>query len=407
MIPFSPPRIDDKIINSVKETLLSGWLTTGPKTKLFEKKIGHYCKVENVLAVNSWTAGAELILYWFGIKPGDEVIVPAYTYCATANIIHHLGAKVIMVDVNTDFGIDINALEDHITENTKAIIPVDIAGFPIDYEYIYRIINKKVVKDKFKPENKEQKKLGRILILSDSAHSFGSFYMNKKNGSYCDFTVFSFHAVKNLTTGEGGAICINLPSPFDNNEIYNQFNTLTLHGQNKDALAKTQIGNWEYDVIDAGFKCNMTDVLASIGLVELERYDTETLPKRKHIFNKYTNLLKKYPWFIEPISVGIKSETSYHLYLLRIKNITIIERNNIISEIFNCGVSVNVHYKPLPLLSFYKNKGYDINNFPVAKSLWETEISLPIYYDLSDENILTIVESVAKSVNKIITTSDI
>ena len=353
MIPFSPPRIDDKIINEVTEALKSGWITTGPKTKLFEKKIANYCSVSDVLAVNSWTTGAELLLYWFGIKEGDEVIVPVYTYCASANIVVHRGAKVIMVDVSSDFGIDLNKIEAHITSKTKAIIPVDVGGLPIDFDELKNIINKKEVKAQFTPNNKKQKDLGRILVLSDAAHSFGAKYKGNTVGSEVDFTVFSFHAVKNLTTAEGGAICINFPKPFNNKEIYNELNTLSLHGQNKDALAKTQKGSWEYDVIDAGFKCNMTDILASMGLVELERYESETLPKRKAIFNKYSALLKKHNWATIPHYKDDNRETSYHLYLLRIKNISLAQRNKIIQEIFENDVSVNVHYKPLPLMSFY------------------------------------------------------
>ena len=401
MIPFSPPRIDDKIIAEVTDALKSGWITTGPKTKLFEKKIANYCNVSNVLAVNSWTTGAELLLYWFGIKEGDEVIVPVYTYCATANIVMHRGAKVIMVDVNSDFGIDISKIEKHITSKTKAIIPVDVGGLPIQFDALKAIVNKPEIKEKFNPQSENQEKLGKIMILSDAAHSFGAKYKGFNVGSEVDFTVFSFHAVKNLTTAEGGAICINLPKPFDNAEVYKQLNTLSLHGQNKDALAKTQKGSWEYDVIDAGFKCNMTDILASIGLVELERYDAETLPKRKDVFNEYSNLLSKYDWAILPHYIDENRESSYHLYLLRIKEVTLAERNLIIQEIFDQDVSVNVHYKPLPMLTYYKGLGYEVNTFPVAKSLWECEISLPVYYNLSNKNIIKVVDAVVKSVIKV------
>jgi dTDP-4-amino-4,6-dideoxygalactose transaminase len=401
MIPFSPPRIDDKIIAEVTDALKSGWITTGPKTKLFEKKIANYCNVTNVLAVNSWTTGAELLLYWFGIKEGDEVIVPVYTYCASANIVIHRGAKVIMVDVNSDFGIDVSKIEKHITSKTKAIIPVDVGGLPIQFDDLKAIINKPEIKEKFTPQSENQEKLGRIMILSDAAHSFGAKYKGLNVGSEVDFTVFSFHAVKNLTTAEGGAICINLPKPFDNAEVYKQLNTLTLHGQNKDALAKTQKGSWEYDVIDAGFKCNMTDILSSIGLVEFDRYESETLPKRKNIFKEYSNLLGKYDWAILPHYIDKNRESSYHLYLLRIKEVTLEERNLIIQEIFDQDVSVNVHYKPLPMLSYYKGLGYDINNFPSAKALWECEVSLPVYYSLSKEDIITVVDAVVKSVIKV------
>lgn len=402
MIPFSPPRIDKKIIDEVADALNSGWITTGPKTKLFEKKIAEYCDVSDVLAVNSWTTGAELILYWFGIKEGDEVIVPVYTYCASANIVIHRGAKVIMVDVRSDFGVDLTKIEGSITSKTKVIIPVDVGGLPIDYKELNTVLNKESVKQKFRPNNTRQEELGRILVLSDAAHSFGAKYKGKNVGAFADFTVFSFHAVKNLTTAEGGAICINMPKPFNNNEIYKELNTLSLHGQNKDALAKTQKGSWEYDVIDAGFKCNMTDILSSIGLVELERYNTETLPKRKQIFKLYIDLLKKYDWAIVPTYLTDNKESSYHLFLLRIKNISLEQRNEIIHEIFENNVSVNVHYKPLPLLSFYKNKGYNMNDFPKAKEFWESEISLPVYYDLSLNHAQEVISVLAESVEKVL-----
>ena len=398
MIPFSPPRIDDLIIKEVTDALKSGWITTGPRTKLFEKKIAKYCNVTDVLAVNSWTAGAELLLYWYGIKEGDEVIVPVYTYCASANIVIHRGAKVIMVDVTSDFGIDVSKIEKHITSKTKAIIPVDVGGLPVQFDELNKLIQKKSVKEKFNPQTENQQKLGRIMILSDAAHSFGAKYNGLNVGSEVDFTVFSFHAVKNLTTAEGGAICINLPKPFDNAEIYKQLNTLSLHGQNKDALAKTQKGSWEYDVIDAGFKCNMTDILASIGLVELDRYESDTLPKRKQIFEMYSKELNKYDWAITPVFNDQKRESSYHLYLLRIKGISLETRNQIIQDIFEQDVSVNVHYKPLPLLSYYKSLGYQMENYPTAKSLWENEISLPVYYDLSVENVQSVIEAVVNAV---------
>lgn len=405
LLPFSPPHIDDKIIAEVIDTLKSGWITTGPKTKLFEKKIAEYCEVTNVLAVNSWTAGAELILYWFGVKEGDEVIVPVYTYCSTANIVCHRGAKVIMVDVSADFGIDISKIEPYITSKTKAIIPVDLGGFPVDYSELNKLVQKREVVKLFHPTTENQEKLGRILILTDSAHSIGANYKGQKVGSQTDFMVFSFHAVKNLTTSEGGAICINLPKPFDNNEIYNNLNTLSLHGQNKDALAKTKLGNWEYDVIDAGFKCNMTDIAASLGLVELDRYETETLPKRKSIFEKYSEAFKIFDWAIIPIYKDEIRETSYHLYLLRIKNCTLEQRNAIIQEIFEQKVTVNVHYKPLPLLTYYKKLGYNLSEYPMAKEMWETEITLPVFYDLTEEQINRVIAVVAVSVNKILNTT--
>ncbi len=401
MIPFSPPRIDSKTIAEVTSALQSGWITTGPKTKLFEKKIAQYCGVPHVLAVNSWTTGAELLLYWFGIKEGDEVIVPVYTYCATANIVRHRGAKVIMVDITTDFGIDVSKIEAYITEKTKAIIPVDVGGLPVHFDEIKEILHKEHIRNKFNPETENQQKLGRILLLSDAAHSFGAIYQGEKIGSQADFTVFSFHAVKNITTAEGGAICINLPENFDNAEVYNHLNTLSLHGQDKDALAKYQVGNWEYDVIDAGFKCNMPDVLAAIGLVEFSRYERDTLPRRKKIFERYTDFFSKYEWASSPHCIDEERETSYHLYLLKLHGVGYLKRNEMIQEIFKREVSVNVHYKPLPLLSYYKKMGYNIENYPIAKALWEEEISLPVYYDLSEEDIQKVLYAVVDSFQKI------
>jgi dTDP-4-amino-4,6-dideoxygalactose transaminase len=399
MIPFSPPRIDDKICNAVVETLKSGWITTGPKTKLFEQKISAYCNVPNTLCLNSATAGLETMLRWFGVSENDEVIIPAYTYSATANVVIHCGAKPVMVDVNPDdFNISIKEIEKAITPNTKVIIPVDFAGFPADYDEIMNLVN--AYKHLFQPKNEKQEQLGRIMVLSDAAHSFGAIYKGKKTGSLCDATVFSFHAVKNLTTAEGGAIALNLPSPFDNQKIYQYLCIKTLHGQTKDALAKTQKGNWKYDIIEAGYKYNMTDILASIGLVELERYDNDTLIKRKKIFDFYSEELKKLPNVQLPIYETSTKKSSYHVYALRIKGINEKQRDAIIQEIFNQDVSVNVHFIPLPMMSFYKSLGYDIKNYPVAYDNYAREISLPVFYDLSDEQMKTVVDAVKSAIQK-------
>lgn len=397
MIPFSPPRIDDKIVEEVIAALKSGWITTGPRTKEFEKQLASYCDVERVLAVNSWTAGAEMLLHWFGIQEGDEVIVPVYTYCASANIVVHCGAKPILVDIGDDFNVNLENVKRAITHRTKAIIPVDIAGLPIDYDGLMAIVNDPEIKKLFTARTERQSKLGRILVLNDAAHSFGAEYKGKKIGSQCDLTVFSFHAVKNLTTAEGGAICINLPKPYDNEELYTELNTYSLHGQNKDALAKTKKGAWEYDVIDAGYKCNMTDILASIGLIELGRYDSETLPKRKEIVEKYHNAFSKYDWAITPITKDETRESSYHLYLLRIRNISLAQRNKMIQSVFDKEVSVNVHFKPLPLLTAYKSRGYKIDDYPKANAMWENEISLPIFYDMTSEMVDQVAHAVIAS----------
>ncbi|NCA21533.1 MAG: DegT/DnrJ/EryC1/StrS aminotransferase family protein, partial [Crocinitomicaceae bacterium] len=341
MIPFSPPRIDQRVIDEVKAALLSGWITTGPRTKLFEKKITEYTGCKTTVAVNSWTSGMEVFLRWWGIGEGDEVIIPVYTYCASANVVLHTGAKPVMVDINeSDFNISIEKIRAAITPRTKVIMPVDISGFPCDYDAIYKLVNE--CKDQFQANNEKQKKLGRILIAADAAHSFGATYNGNMSGSLADATCFSFHAVKNLTTAEGGAVCLNLPDSFDHEEIYKEFCIKILHGQSKDALAKTVKGAWKYDVLEAGYKCNMTDIQAAIGLIELERYD-ENLNRRKTIFEAYDSAFSTEDWAITPTYKDANRETCYHLYLLRIANVTEAQRDAIIQEIFEQDVSVNVH----------------------------------------------------------------
>ncbi|NTW32410.1 MAG: DegT/DnrJ/EryC1/StrS family aminotransferase [Bacteroidetes bacterium] len=400
MIPFSPPRIDQQIIDEVVNTLKSGWITTGPRTKMFEKRLAEYCNVPEVLCLNSATAGLELMLQWYGVKTGDEVIMPAYTYCATANVVIHCGAKPVFVDINDDFNISLKQIENAITEKTKVIMPVDIAGFPCDYDEINTLVKRADIVEKFQAATEEQKKLSRILVLSDAAHSLGAVYKGKKTGSLSDVTVFSFHAVKNLTTAEGGAVCLNLPEPFNNRALYDYFCIKSLHGQNKDALSKTKIGNWRYDVIEAGYKLNMTDIQAAMGLVELARYDADMLIRRKKIFHTYSDKFAKYSWAQLPEYESINKTTSYHVYLLRIKNITEIQRDEIISRIFEKQVGVNVHFIPLPLMSFYKKLGYCIENYPSTYNNYSREISLPVYYDLTDEQINIVADAVISSVEE-------
>ncbi len=400
MIPFSPPRIDQKVLDEVNAALISGWITTGPRTKLFEKKISEYCSCKTTVAVSSWTNGMEVLLRWWGIGPGDEVIIPVYTYCASANVVFHTGAKAIMVDINKeDFNISIEKIKEAITEKTKLIMPVDIGGLPCDYNELMKLINAPDVKKMFKPSNKKQDQLGRILIAADAAHSFGASYMGIKSGSIADITCFSFHAVKNLTTAEGGAICFNLPEPFDHEDIYKEFCIKILHGQSKDALSKTKKGAWKYDVVEPGYKCNMTDIQAAIGLIELERYH-ENLERRAEIFRAYDQAFKSQSWAITPIHTTNFKISSYHLYLLRINNISEEKRDLIIQSIFDEDVSVNVHFQPLPLLTAYKNLGYDINDYPEAFQKFSCEISLPVYYSLSDENVLNVINAVKNAVNK-------
>ncbi|MDX1349740.1 MAG: DegT/DnrJ/EryC1/StrS aminotransferase family protein [Putridiphycobacter sp.] len=402
MIPFSPPRIDQAIVDEVSKALLSGWITTGPRTKLFETKLTTYTGCRKTICLNSATAGLELILRWFGVGPGDEVILPAYTYCSTANVVLHCGAKPVMVDCHeSDFNISVAAIKKAITPNTKVIMPVDISGYPADYDRIHQVIEQESIKRLFSPSTEAQKRLGRVLVLSDAAHSFGGTMSGKKCGALTDVSVFSFHAVKNLTTSEGGAVCLNLPEVFDVEEIYKILNMKSLHGQSKDALAKTQIGNWRYDVVEPGYKCNMTDLSAAIGLVELDRYQSN-LDRRKAIFNQYVSGFSKKDWAIIPAYQSESKETSYHLFLLRIKGIDEPTRDAIMQSIFEAGVSVNVHFQPLPLLSAYKNIGYKMSDYPVAWSKYENEITLPVYFDLTDDNVATIIAEVCRAVEKLI-----
>ncbi len=392
--------MNEEVIAEVASVLRSGWITTGPKTKALEKLIGEYVSCENVLCLNSATAGLELMLRWMGVSAGDEVIVPVYTYSATANVVMHCGAKPVMVDVNeNDFNISIENVKQAITKHTKAIMPVDFAGFPCDYDALNDLVNE--AKNIYQANNKIQQQLGRILVLSDAAHSLGATFKGKRTGTLCDATVFSFHAVKNLTTAEGGALCLNLPAPFNNAEIYKSLYIKSLHGQTKDALAKTEKGAWEYDIIEAGYKCNMPDICAAIGLAQFRHYESKILPRRKIIFDAYQNAFKKYDWAITPTYHNDEKISSYHVYPLRIKNATMIQRNAIIQKIFDHDVSVNVHFKPLPLLSVYKNAGYKISDFPVANHLFETEISLPVYFDLNDDMLQTVINALIESVEEI------
>ena len=403
MIPFSPPRIDQKVIDEVVDTLKSGWITTGPKTKEFERRLTAYCGNKATLAVNSNTVGLEVVLRWFGVQEGDEVIVPAYTYCATANVIVHCGAKPVMVDVNADdFDVCLEKVRRAITNKTKVIMPVDLGGMPCAYDELFELVEAEDVKTLFLAKTEEQRKLGRILILSDSAHSIGAEYKGRKAGCLADVSVFSFHAVKNLTTAEGGAIMLNLPEPFDNEEVYRYLCTYTLHGQNKDALAKTKKGAWRYDVLVSGFKGNMTDIMASIGLVELSRYEDDTLHYRKCIYDQYTDAFARYGWAELPIYETEDRKSSYHVYCLRVKGITEQQRDEIIQRIFDKDVSVNVHFQPLPLLSAFKNKGYKIEDYPVAYDNYCREISLPVWYGLNEEMVKTVIDAVICSVEEVL-----
>ncbi len=400
MIPFSPPRIDQKTIDEVTSALQSGWISTGPKTKLFEENLAKYLGTDHVVALGSATAGLQLILHWLGIGPGDEVIVPSYTYCATANVVIHRGATPVMVDVNKeDFNINVEAVKNAITDKTKAIIPVDIAGFPADYDELFKLVEDK--KSLYQANSPVQEKFGRIVIISDSAHSIGASYKNKPAGKLADLSSFSFHAVKNLTTAEGGAVVFNVSELFDHAELKQKFKVSSLHGQTKDAFSKVQIGAWRYDIVEAGFKCNMTDLQAAIGLVELERYE-ETLERRKEIFDRYSAKLSQYDWADIPVYKSADKTSSYHLYLLRIKGISEEKRDEIINLIGQKEVAVNVHYIPVPMLSFYKNQGYNIANYPQAYNNFKGEITLPVWYNLTNEQVDTVLEAVISSVEEVL-----
>lgn len=402
MIPFTIPYIPDKAIDAVTEVLRSGWITTGPVTKSFEKKLTQYCGNRTTLCLNSATAGLELILRWFGVGPGDEVIVPAYTYCASANVILHCGATPVLVDsLSREVNADPTLIKKAITARTKVIIPVDLFGFPCDYDEINALVNDPEIRQLFHASHPNQEKLGRILVLSDAAHSLGASYKGKKTGSLTDVTVFSFHAVKNLTTAEGGSIALNLPEPFDNEAEYKRLNILGLHGQSKDALAKTVTGGWRYDVIEAGYKVNMTDIMAAIGTVQLEEYE-EMMGIRKRIFDAYTEAFSKHAWAEIPVYRTGDKCTSYHVYNLRIKDISETLRDRIIEAIFAQQVAVNVHFQPLPLLSAYKNAGYRMEDYPVAFGNYAREISLPVFHSMSAGQVDTVISAVVHAVEKVL-----
>ena len=388
-IPFSPPDITDLEIKEVIDTLKSGWITTGQKTKLFERKIAEYTNTSRAVCVNSATAAMELTLRLLGIGEGDEVITSAYTYTASASVIHHVGAKIVLIDTAKDsYQMDYDQLERMITERTKAIVPVDIAGVMCDYDRIFEIVQGK--KHLFKANNKIQEVFGRIVVLADAAHSFGSTYKGRKSGEVADFTCFSFHAVKNLTTAEGGAVTWRDISGVDNEEIYKQFMLLSLHGQTKDALTKAKIGNWEYDIAFPGYKCNMTDIMASLGLGQLKRYPS-LLKRRREIIEIYNEGLKECP--VDVLAhFGDDYSSNGHLYMVRLLGKNEADRNNVIIQMAQKGIATNVHFKPLPLLTAYKKLGFDIADFPNAYNMYKNEISLPMHTLLTDEQVKYVVD---------------
>lgn len=390
-ISFSPPDITDQEIAQVTEALRSGWITTGPKTKQLEKEVAEFCHVNRAVCLNSQTACAELALRVLGVGPGDEVIVPAYTYTATASVACHVGAKLIMVDTQPDrLEMDYDQLARTITPRTKVIIPVDLAGIPQDYDRLFSVVEEK--KALFRPANDLQRTIGRISVNADTAHAFGAVWHGRPVGSIADFSSFSFHAVKNFTTAEGGALTWNIPGA-DNEAIYHQLQLLSLHGQSKDALAKTKLGAWEYDIVGPWYKCNMTDVAAAIGLAQMERYPG-LLNRRREIIEKYDSAFR--PLGVQTLDHYTGSHcSSGHLYITRIPGITPEQRSEIIIRMAQQGIACNVHYKPLPMMTAYREMGFDIRDYPNAYRFFANEITLPLHTLLTDEEVAYVIETYA------------
>ena len=388
-IPFSPPDMTEAEVNEVRDAILSGWITTGPKTKEFERLISLCCQTKKAVALNSATAAMELTLRVLGVGPGDEVIVPAYTYTATASVGCHVGAKVVMVDVGRDsFEFDYDQIADAITERTKVVMPVDLGGVMCDYDKILAAVESK--RELFRPANDIQKAFGRVIVLADAAHAFGARWHNRMCGEVADFTSFSFHAVKNQTTAEGGAITWRSIEGIDDEWLYKQYQLLSLHGQNKDALAKTQLGAWEYDIVAPDYKCNMTDISAAIGLVQLRRY-AEILKRRREIIEKYNAALDGLNLDGNRVAYlqhyGNNFQSSGHLYLVRLLGKDAEYRNEVIRKMAERGIACNVHYKPLPMMTAYKSLGFDIKDYPNAYRQFENEVTLPLHTRLSDEDV--------------------
>lgn len=393
-LSFSPPDISEEEIAAVADTLRSGWITTGPRTKKLEDEITEYTKSSGSVGMNSATAGMEMVLRLFGIGKGDEVITTPYTYTATAAVILHVGATPVFADVKPgSFNIDPREIKKKITEKTKAIIPVDVGGFPCDYDEIYEVVKNN---NSFHPaKGTLQETLGRILVMADAAHSIGALYKGQPVGSVADFTVFSFHAVKNITTAEGGVVTFR-ELPVDSSVIYTKLKTLTLHGQSKDAFKKSELGSWEYDILFPGYKCNMTDITAAIALVQLKRYKNELIKRREDIFRSYCRKLNKDSRFILPVHETEDTAGSWHLFMLRIDGISESERNRVVKELAAKGIPLNVHYKPLPLLTCYKDLGYIMDDYPNAYSQYRNQITLPLHTLLTEEDIELISDSLLK-----------
>ena len=396
-VPFSPPDMSELEVNEVAQAILSGWITTGPRTKEFERQIAEYCNTDRAVCLNSATACMELVLRLLGVGPGDEVITCAYTYTATASVTCHVGAKVVMVDTAPgSFEMDYTKLADAITERTKVIIPVDLAGVVCDYDKVFTAVESK--RHLFRAANELQKAFGRVIVMADAAHAFGAMRNGKMCGEIADFTSFSFHAVKNLTTAEGGAVTWRDIPGIDNEWIYKQFQLLSLHGQNKDALAKTQLGAWEYDIVAPNYKCNMTDIMAAIGLMQFKRYPA-MLARRREIIERYNEGLKNQQ--VEVLNhYGENHSSSGHLYLVRLVGKDVEFRNNVITRMAERGIACNVHYKPLPMMTAYRDLGFDIDDYPNAYNQYCNEVSLPLHTCLTDEQVDYVIENFVEIISK-------
>ena len=396
-IPFSPPDMTEAEANEVREAILSGWITTGPRTKEFERLIAICCQTKKAVALNSATAAMELTLRVLGVGEGDEVIVPAYTYTATASVVHHVGAKIVMVDVAPgSFEIDYDSIADAITERTKVVMPVDLGGVMCDYDRVFAAVESK--RELFRPANDIQKAFGRVVVLADAAHAFGARRHDRMCGEVADFTSFSFHAVKNLTTAEGGAITWKSIPGIDDEWLYKQYQLLSLHGQSKDALAKTQLGAWEYDSVAPDYKCNMTDISAAIGLVQIRRY-AELLHRRRQIVERYNEALKDCN--VQVLNhYGDDHQSSGHLYLVRLLGKDCEYRNEVIRKMAERGIACNVHYKPLPMMTAYKNLGFDIKDYPNAYRQFENEVTLPLHTRLTDEDVEYVIGNFCEIISK-------
>lgn len=393
-IDFSPPYIDDDVVAAVTETLRSGWITTGPKVKELEELSAKLFGLQRTVCTNSWSSGAAIVFKWLGIGPGDEVIVPAYTFAATALSVLHTGAKPVMVDVGEDFNIDPEKIKQAITPNTKAVMCVDIGGWPCDYDAIISLINVDEVRTNFKAANEVQATFGRPVVIADAAHSIGALYHGKPAVQFPDLSVISMHSVKNVTTAEGGIICLNLGDKFNADEAYRWMKLNSMNGQDRDAFSKKKAGSWRYDIVTDGIKANLTDVCAAIGLTQLKKYNSFMLPERRRVYNHYNEFFKNYDWAVTPQGIDEERESSHYLYPLRIKGISEEQRDDMIQKIMDAGVSVNVHFIPMPMLTVFADRGYDIADYPETFRHYACEISLPIYVQLSDDDCAYVEEQV-------------